>query len=56
MIDNGIAADRLSATGYSDTQPISDNETAEGRAKNRRVSIMVLYSKPEKPQKTETQE
>ncbi len=56
MIDNGIAADRLSATGYSDTQPIADNETAEGRAKNRRVSIMVLYSKPEKLQKTEIQE
>ena len=39
----GIAENRLSATGFGATQPISENETAEGRAKNRRVSIMILY-------------
>lgn len=50
MIENGIDAERLSAVGYSDTQPVADNETAEGRAQNRRVSIMVLYRKPEKLQ------
>ncbi|ABE50217.1 MULTISPECIES: flagellar motor protein MotD [Methylobacillus] len=50
MIENGIDAARLSAVGYSDTQPIADNQTAEGRAQNRRVSIMVLYHKPEKLQ------
>lgn len=47
MIENGISPERLSAIGYSDTQPIADNEAAEGRAQNRRVSIMVLYRKPE---------
>ncbi|MCB5189290.1 flagellar motor protein MotD [Methylobacillus arboreus] len=46
MIENGISEDRLSAVGYSDTQPVADNDTAEGRAQNRRVSIMVLYKKP----------
>ncbi len=32
-----IAADRLSAIGYGETQPIASNDTAEGRAQNRRV-------------------
>jgi len=41
--DAGIAEKRLSAIGYGASQPISDNETIEGRTKNRRVSIMVLY-------------
>jgi chemotaxis protein MotB len=39
----GIEAKRLSALGFGSTQPVSDNETPAGRAKNRRVSIMILY-------------
>jgi chemotaxis protein MotB len=39
----GIEAQRLSALGFGSTQPVSDNETQLGRAKNRRVSIMILY-------------
>lgn len=39
----GIADNRLSALGFGSSQPISENETPLGRAKNRRVSIMVLY-------------
>jgi flagellar motor protein MotB len=41
--DTGISAKRLSAIGFSSAQPVSDNETPLGRAKNRRVSIMILY-------------
>lgn len=41
--DVGIEAKRLSALGFGSTQPVSDNETPLGRAKNRRVSIMILY-------------
>jgi chemotaxis protein MotB len=43
LSDTGIAEKRLSALGFGSAQPISDNETAVGRARNRRVSIMILY-------------
>lgn len=39
----GIAENRLSALGFGAAQPINENETPAGRAKNRRVSIMILY-------------
>lgn len=36
----GVAPDRLKASGKGDTQPIADNSTDAGRAKNRRVELM----------------
>lgn len=39
----GIENIRLSALGYGHSQPISDNQTPEGREANRHVSVMVLY-------------
>jgi outer membrane protein OmpA-like peptidoglycan-associated protein len=41
LITQGIAADRVVATGYGETRPIADNTKAEGRANNRRVEIVV---------------
>lgn len=43
LSDTGIAESRLSALGFGSAQPVTENETAIGRAKNRRVSIMILY-------------
>ncbi len=39
---DGIAPVRLSATGYSDTHPVASNATAAGRAKNRRIDVVIL--------------
>ena len=37
LIGQGIDADRMTARGYGEDQPIATNDTAEGRARNRRV-------------------
>ena len=39
LISAGLPKDVLTAKGYGSAQPISENETAEGRAKNRRIAI-----------------
>ncbi len=41
LIARGITADRLRAIGYADTRPRTDNTTAESRARNRRVSLVL---------------
>jgi len=42
MSSAGITADRLSAAGYSEFHPRADNHTADGRARNRRVDVVIL--------------
>jgi chemotaxis protein MotB len=37
-----IPASRLSAAGYAEFHPVSTNDTADGRAENRRVDLVVL--------------
>ena len=39
-----LAPNRLSASGYSEYYPTASNETAEGRAMNRRVDLVILNS------------
>jgi chemotaxis protein MotB len=38
----GIAPERMETMGLAYTQPIASNETAEGKAKNRRVEIILV--------------
>jgi chemotaxis protein MotB len=41
LIDHGIAPDQIRAAGCGPARPIAPNTTAEGKAKNRRVEIVV---------------
>jgi chemotaxis protein MotB len=38
----GVAPARLSAIGYSDNRPVDSNDTTDGRARNRRVTLLIL--------------
>jgi len=39
LVKQGVPAERMTAKGYGETQPISDNKTPEGKAMNRRVEL-----------------
>jgi chemotaxis protein MotB len=41
LIANGVLGRRISGAFYADEEPISSNSTAQGRAKNRRVDIVL---------------
>jgi len=42
LTSHGISAGRLTTNWFGETQPMHDNTTPEGRAKNRRVNIAIL--------------
>lgn len=46
--DAGVGAERLTAIGYGETRPVEPNLLADGRARNRRVTIMIDSAIPEK--------
>lgn len=47
--DSGVGGERLTAIGYGETRPVETNTTPEGRARNRRVSILIDSNRPEEP-------
>ncbi len=42
LVRRGVAAERVEARGYGETQPIADNSTNDGRKSNRRIEFRVL--------------
>ena len=45
LTEHGVAAGRLVAKGYGATKPAADNTTAAGRARNKRIQIVVTETK-----------
>jgi outer membrane protein OmpA-like peptidoglycan-associated protein len=45
LVSHGVAADRITSQGYGSTRPVADNSSAEGRANNRRVEIVISPKK-----------
>lgn len=41
LVARGIEPQRLYAVGYGETQPVADNETAEGKRLNRRIVVTI---------------
>ena len=42
LVTKGIAPNRVYTEGKGETQPVADNKTREGRAKNRRVDVEIV--------------
>lgn len=41
LADKGVSKNLLAAEGFGDSRPVATNDTPEGRAKNRRVEIVI---------------
>ena len=44
--ERGIAGSRLVVAGMGENQPVAENDTAEGRNRNRRVALVILGAPP----------
>jgi outer membrane protein OmpA-like peptidoglycan-associated protein len=41
LVGQGVAANRISTTGYGQTRPVASNDSEAGRAQNRRLELNV---------------
>jgi len=41
-VASGVDAARLTASGYADNRPVESNDTPDGRARNRRVTLLII--------------
>ena len=48
MVEDGVEESRIETAGVGPDQPIDTNETADGRAKNRRIEFLILEGTAEK--------
>jgi len=46
LISQGVGPDRITTAGLGPSRPVADNNTAEGRANNRRVEIIIQQGEP----------
>jgi len=44
LVANGVDSERVTAQGFGSTKPIADNNTVDGRQRNRRIEFRVLRS------------
>jgi len=51
-----ISADRITATGYGESRPVTTNDTEEGRARNRRIDVVLLLPERDEPERDESDE
>jgi chemotaxis protein MotB len=54
FIDSGVAPQRLTAVGRASNLPVSSNDTAQGKARNRRVTVTILSALPDNPVEVRT--
>ncbi len=47
FVDSGVAEARLSAVGRASNMPVAPNDTPEGKARNRRVAVIILSALPD---------
>jgi OmpA-OmpF porin, OOP family len=48
LVQQGVERNRVYTEGKASAQPVADNKTAEGRAKNRRVEVEVVGTRAKK--------
>lgn len=44
LANMALSADRITAVGYGESRPVASNQTAEGRAQNRRIDVVLSLS------------